>query len=88
MNGGHDWPHSTWSIDVYFPAQLVYASASLSFVTVVNEVFCGIQFYIVVESVGGVPVPVVRVPTITNNGVAPSIKDDNVVAVSFLYGAA
>jgi hypothetical protein len=86
VSGFYEWggsSPSTWSIDVNFPAQSVYASASISYLTD-ETVFCGIQFYYVLEPIGGGnEIPMLRFPTPTNNGVAPSIKDDKVFAVSF-----
>jgi hypothetical protein len=76
----------SWSLDIDMPAQTVYATASLSSMYVEDTpgyLFCGVLLYW--RLISGVPIPVL--PPVTNNNVAPAIRDDDVVTVAFLYGA-
>lgn len=78
---------SSWSVDFNIQEQTVYASAGLSCVQSSRggNVFCGVSLYFVMG--GNPPIPLIVVPGVTNSGVAPAIFDNNVVIVSYTYGA-
>jgi hypothetical protein len=84
----HGGSPSTWSLDVNILPQTVYAYGSLSSIMVANydgSVFCGIASYFTRDPKTGFVVP--HLLSVTHNGVAPGIFDNNVSGVSFGYGA-
>jgi hypothetical protein len=89
---------ASWSVDLNIPEQTVHASAALSRYDnsqagfhigyVSYYAFCGILSYLVVEKVGAGSVLVPRFPSSgSNEQFVPAIMDNNVVTVSFGYGA-